>query len=133
MKGKGREGIGTGGLWEKGKGARGFWPNGLLLPPSRIRTERGKEEVAGAAGLGGGGVGGPAHGGGREVAQNGEEAEGNRFLSLPRAGVLRRGGSTAAGGDRFWWSVVAVLGGSGGREAWLGWCVARWGAGLALL
>jgi hypothetical protein len=26
-----------------------------------------------------------------------------------------------------------VLGGLGGREAWLGWCVARWGAGPALL
>jgi hypothetical protein len=36
------------------------------------------------------------HGDGREVGRNEEEVEGNRFLSLPRAGVLRRGGSTAA-------------------------------------
>jgi hypothetical protein len=82
---------------------------------------------------GGRGAGDLVHGDGPEVGRNEEEVEGNRFRSLPRAGVLQRGGSTAAGGDRLWWSVVAVLGRLGGREAWLGWCVARWGAGPALL
>jgi hypothetical protein len=76
---------------------------------------------------GGRGAGDLVHGDGREVGRNEEEVEGNRFCSLPRAGVLRRGGSTAAGGDRLWWLVVAVLGRLGGREAWLGWCVARGG------
>jgi hypothetical protein len=73
---------------------------------------------------GGRGAGDLVHGDGRKLGRNEEEVEGNRFRFLPRAGVLRRGGSTAAGEGRLWWS--AVLGGSGGREAWLGWCVARW-------
>jgi hypothetical protein len=38
------------------------------------------------------------HGNGREVGQNEEELEGNRFRSLPWAGVLWRGGSTTSGG-----------------------------------
>jgi hypothetical protein len=73
------------------------------------------------------------HGDGREVGPNEEELEGNRFCSLPWSGTARRGGSAASGGSRLWWSVVVVLGGLGGREARLGWCVARWGAAQGLL
>jgi hypothetical protein len=113
--------------WEEG---RGFGQKALLLPPSLTTQtqETGRPTVEG-----GRGVSDLVHDDDREVGRNKEEIEGNRFRSLPRAGVLRRGGSTAAGGDRLWWSVVAVLGCLGGREAWLGWCVARWGAGPALL
>jgi hypothetical protein len=121
MKGKGERGNWDRGLWGKRKGGRGFlakWPSSSSLSNQNREGERGGR---GGGRPGGGGAGGPAQGGGREVAQNGEEAEGNRFRSLPRVGVLRRGGSMAAGGGRLWWSVVAVLGGSGGREAWLGW------------
>jgi hypothetical protein len=66
----------------------------FFLPPSRYRTQ----ETEGPADGGGSGAGDPGHGGGREVGQNEEEVEGNSFRSLPRAGVLRRGGSMAAGG-----------------------------------
>jgi hypothetical protein len=56
------------------------------------------------------------HGDGREVGQNEEELEGNRFRSLPWVGVLWRGGSTVGGGavrggDR---------GGTGGGDGGLG-------------
>jgi hypothetical protein len=72
-----------------------------LLPPSRYRTH-GTERPSGG---GGRGAGVPVRGDGREVGRNEEELEGNRFRSLPWAGVLWRGGSTAGsgaarGGDR---------------------------------
>jgi hypothetical protein len=51
----------------------------------------------------------PVRGDGREVGQNEEELEGNRFRSLPWAGVLWRGGSTAGGG-------AARGGGRGGTD-----------------
>jgi hypothetical protein len=133
MKGKGERGNRDRGALGKRKRGRGFLAK---RPSSSSLSNKNREGERGGRGggrPGGGGADGPAHGGGWEVAQNGEEAEGNRFRSLPRAGVLRRGGSTTAGGGRLWWSVVAVLGGSRGREAWLGWCVARWEAGPALL
>jgi hypothetical protein len=65
---------------------------------------------------GGRGAGDLVHGDGREVGRNEEEVEGNRFRSLPWAGVLWRGGSTAVsgvarGGDR---------GGTGGGDGGLG-------------
>jgi hypothetical protein len=65
---------------------------------------------------GGRGASDPGHADGREVGQNEEELEGNRFRSLPRAGVLLRGGSTAGcgaarGGGR---------GGTGGGNGGLG-------------
>jgi hypothetical protein len=65
-------------------------------------------------------AGGPVHGNGREVGQNKEELEGNRFRLLPWSGSARGGGSAALGGGLLWWSVVVVLGGLGGREARLG-------------
>jgi hypothetical protein len=65
---------------------------------------------------GGRGAGDLVHGDGRELGRNEEEVEGNRFCFLPRAGVLRRGGSTAGsgaarGGDRS---------GTGGGDGGLG-------------
>jgi hypothetical protein len=65
---------------------------------------------------GGRGTGALVHGDGRELGRNEEEVEGNRFRFLPRAGVLRRGGSTAGsgalrGGDRS---------GTGGGDGGLG-------------
>jgi hypothetical protein len=124
------ERIEGGRFWISGKRAGGYGQNNHLLPPSLTTQNAGDTEADRGRGKGAGDL---VHGDGREVGRNEEEVEGNRFRSLPRAGVLWRGGSTAAGGDRLWWSAVAVLGGLGGREAWLGWCVARWGAGLALL
>lgn len=45
----------------------------------------------------------PGQGNGRKVGENGEEAEGVRFLSLPRAEAARRGGSAVTGGRRREW------------------------------
>jgi hypothetical protein len=51
MKGKGERGNRDRGLWGKGREAGGvFGQNALHLPPPLIRTERGAEEVTGAAG-----------------------------------------------------------------------------------
>jgi hypothetical protein len=84
----------------------------FFLPPSRYRTQK----IGRPGGGGGRGAGDPVRGDGREVGRNEEELEGNRFRSLPWAGVLRRGGSTAGsgaarGGDR---------GGTGGGNGGLG-------------
>jgi hypothetical protein len=114
--------------WEKGRGVWAKQPSSSSLPHDIEQRRQGGRPMEG-----GRGAGDLVHGDGREVGQNEEELKGSRFRSLPRAGVLWRGGSTAAGGGRLWWSVVAVLGGLGGKEARLGWCVARWGAGPALL
>jgi hypothetical protein len=64
---------------------------------------------------GGRGAGDRMHGDGRELGQNEEEVEGNRFRFLPWAGVLRRGGLTTGsgavrGGDR-----SSTGGGDGGH------------------
>jgi hypothetical protein len=61
------------------------------------------------------------HGDGWEVGQNEEELKGNRFRSLPCAGVLWRGGSTAGGGvarggGRA--ALVVTMEGSGRRGNW---------------
>jgi len=66
------------------------------------------------------------HGGGREVGENGEEAEGVRFPYSPRAEVVCGGRATVAGGGgRLWpWRRRCRLGegasgggdGCGGRE-----------------
>jgi hypothetical protein len=85
--------------WEKG---RCFGQKALLLPPSLTTQNAGDRRPTVE---GGRGAGDPVHGNGREVGRNEEEVEGNRFCFLPRAGVLRRGGSTAGsgavrGGDR---------------------------------
>jgi hypothetical protein len=84
----------------------------FFLPPSRYRTQ----ETGRPGGGGGRGAGVLVRGDGREVGRNEEELEGNRFCSLPWAGVLWRGGSTAVsgaarGGDR---------GGTGGGDGGLG-------------
>jgi hypothetical protein len=47
-------------------------------------------------------AGDPVHGDGREVGQNEEELEGNRFRLLPWSGKARGGGSSALGGGRQW-------------------------------
>jgi hypothetical protein len=71
----------AGAFWKK-KGSRGvFWSKAIFFLLSRFRTERGGDWAA--AGLEGGGAGGPAHGGGREAAQNREEAEGVLFSCSP--------------------------------------------------
>jgi hypothetical protein len=56
------------------------------------------------------------HDDGREVGQNEEELEGNRFRSLPWAGVLWRGGSTAGSGA----ARGGGRGGTGGGDGGLG-------------
>jgi hypothetical protein len=58
----------------------------------------------------------PVHDDGREVGQNEEELEGNRFRSLPWAGVLWRGGSTAGGGAARGGGRGGTGGGDGGLE-----------------
>jgi hypothetical protein len=68
--------------WGKRERWGGFGQKGLLLPPSLIQN-REREGHQAAGGLEGGGAGGPAHGGGREAAQNGEEAEGVLFPCSP--------------------------------------------------
>jgi hypothetical protein len=60
------------------------------------------------------GAGDPVRGDGREVGQNEEELEGNRFRSLPWAGVLWRGGSTAGGGAPRGGGWGSTGGGDGG-------------------
>jgi hypothetical protein len=104
----------------------------FFLPPSRHRTqETGRPTVEG-----GRGAADLVHGDGREVGRNEEEVEGNRFHSLPRAGVLRRGGSTAAGGlqpETAWAALVVAMESSGRRGDWSWRCGTRWGAGPALL
>jgi hypothetical protein len=85
---------------------------------------------------GGRGAGDLVHGDGREVGRNEEEVEGNQFRSLPRAGVLRRGGSTAGSGAARGGDRSGTGGGDGGlgKEGNWSWrCGARWGAGPALL
>jgi hypothetical protein len=75
----------------------GFWQNCHLLPPSLDSEQRGRGwENRAAAGRGG--AGGPVHGGGRGMGQNGEEVEGNRFPCSPCAMAACRGGS-AGGAD----------------------------------
>jgi hypothetical protein len=68
---------------EKGRGGIGKRTI-FYLPPSRYRTE----EIGRPTGGRGEGADDPSHGDGREVGQNEEELEGNRFRSLPWAGVL---------------------------------------------
>jgi hypothetical protein len=65
---------------------------------------------------GGRGAGDPGHGDGREVGQNEEELEGNRFRSLPWARVLWRGGSTAGGGAARGGGRGGTGSGNGGLE-----------------
>jgi hypothetical protein len=48
-------------------------------------------------------AGDPVHVDGREVGQNEEELEGNRFHLLPWSGTARGGGSSALGSGRRWW------------------------------
>ena len=105
--------IEGGRFWISGKRAGGFGQKALLLPPSLTtqNAEAGRPTVEG-----GRGAGDLVHGDGRELGRNEEEDEGNRFRFLPRAGVLRRGGSTAGngavrGGDRS---------GTGGGDGGLG-------------
>jgi hypothetical protein len=62
------------------RGAGGPWPVGGVAAPA----------------------GGPVHGDGREVGQNEEELEGNRFHLLPWSGTGHGGGSLALGGGRQW-------------------------------
>jgi hypothetical protein len=87
----------------------------IFYLPSLTIQNRG----AGGPWLVGGGAapaGGPVHGDGREVGQNEEEFEGNRFRLLPWAGVLWRGGSTAGGGAARgggWAALVVAMEGSG--------------------
>jgi hypothetical protein len=104
----------------------------FFLPPSRHRTqETGKPTVEG-----GRGAGDLVHGDGWEVGRNEEEVEGNRFRSLPRAGVLRRGGSTAVGGlqpGTARAALVVAMESSGRRGDWSWRCGTRWRASLALL
>jgi hypothetical protein len=68
------------------------------------------------AGGGAAPAGGPVHGDGREVGQNEEEFDGNRFRLLPWAGVLWRGGSMAGGGT----ARGGGRGGTGGGDGGLG-------------
>jgi hypothetical protein len=121
-----------GSVLEKGEKGGGYGQNNHLLPPLPHDTEQRSGWTRRPVG-GGRGAGDPVHGDSREVGQNEEELEGNRFRSLPWSGTGGGGGSAASGGGQLWRSVVLVLKGLGGREAQLGWCVARWGAGPALL
>jgi hypothetical protein len=98
---------------EKGLGVWAKQPSSTS-PPSRYRTEEGVDREAGR--WRGRGAGDPVHGDDREVGQNEEELEGNRFRSLPWAGVLWRGGSTACGGA----ACGGDRGGTGGGDGGLG-------------
>jgi hypothetical protein len=81
------------------RGAGGPWPTGGGAAPA----------------------GGPVHDDDREVGQNEEEFEGNRFHLLPWAGVLWRGGLMAGGGAARGGGRGGTGGGDGGlgeREKW---------------
>ena len=93
---------------------RGFWAK---LPSFFFLTmDRTEEAMGGAATLGPWPWG---HGGGREVGENGEEAEGVRFPYSPRSepsGLWRAGD----GGGRRWpaMAVAAALQTWGGGKRW---------------
>jgi hypothetical protein len=74
----------------------GFRLNSHLLPPPRIRTEKGREaaRVRRPAAI----PGEPGHGCGQAVGQNDEGLTGNRFPYLPWPVVARGGGFTGGGG-----------------------------------
>jgi hypothetical protein len=90
--------MGAGAFGKKERRQGVFGLKGLLPPLARARTERGGKDERWPAGQGGG-TGGPGHGGGREMGQNGEETEGISSPCSPWAGVARGGGSAA----RFGW------------------------------
>jgi hypothetical protein len=104
----------------------------FYLPPSRYRTK----ETGRPTGGRGRGAGDLVHGDGREVGQNEEELEGNRFSSLPWLGTDCGGRSTAGGGLLAvvaGAALVVAMEGSGRRGKWSWRCGATWGAGPALL
>jgi hypothetical protein len=68
---------------EKGGKGRGYGQNNHLLPPLPHDTEQRSGWTGRPSGGGGRGAGDPVNGDGREVGQNEEELEGNRFRSLP--------------------------------------------------
>jgi hypothetical protein len=103
-----REGIGAGAFGKMKEGRGVFGLKSLLPPLARARTERGGKAERWSAGQGGG-AGGPSHGGGREMGQNGEEAEGISSPCSPWAGVARGGGSAARFGRRRKLAVAARL------------------------
>jgi hypothetical protein len=106
---------------EKEERAWGFWPKGHLLPPSLDSEQRGRNEPSGGRPRG---SGGPVHGGGRGMGQNGEEAEGVRFPFSPWVGAARGGGSTGGGGLEV---SGGTIGGSGGARERGESSVVRWG------
>jgi hypothetical protein len=81
-----------------GKGERtgGFWPNGHLLPPPRIRTEAGEGRLR--YGWPAAIPGEPGHRGGRAAGQNEEGFTGIRFPYVPWAGMVCGGGSSGGSG-----------------------------------
>jgi hypothetical protein len=99
----------------------------FFLPPSRHRTQ----EIGRSTVEGGRGADDLAHGDGKwgETKRRSRATDSAPYLGLGCSGEAdRRGGRRpvmVVGGGGAW--------GLGGREAWLGWCVARWGAGPALL
>jgi hypothetical protein len=103
------------GFGKGGKGPGGMGKTTTFYLPSLTIQNR---EAGGPWPAGGGAApaGGPVHGDGREVGQNEEEFEGNRFRLLPWAGVLWRGGSTAGGGAARGGGRGGTGGGDGGLE-----------------
>jgi hypothetical protein len=89
----------------EGKRPGGFRLNIHLLPPPRIRTERGREVARVRPACGN-----PGHGGGRAVVQNKEGFTGIRLPYLPWAGMVCRGGSSGGGGLDVVVLGVATLG-----------------------
>jgi hypothetical protein len=100
----------------KGEKGRGVWAKqpSSTSPPSRYRIEA--RWTGGRPVEGGRGAGDPGHGDDREVGQNEEDLEGNRFRSLPWAGVLWRGRSMAGSGA----ARGGGRGGTGGGNGGLG-------------
>jgi hypothetical protein len=75
----------------------GYWQNRHLLPPLDLEQREG-DRAERPAGRGGRGAGGPEHGGGQGMGQNGEEDAGIRFSFLPWAVMACKGGSAVEGG-----------------------------------
>jgi hypothetical protein len=113
---------------EKGQG---YGQNNHLLPPLPHDTKQRRGSTGRPVGGGGRGAGDPVHGDGREVGQNEEDLEGNKFRSLPWLGTDCGGRSTAGGGLLAvvaGAALVVAMEGSGGRERWSWMCGVRWGA-----
>jgi hypothetical protein len=84
---------------KRGKRQGGLGQMAIFLPWLESEQREGGKAERWPAGQGGG-AGGPGHGGGREMGQNGEETEGISPPCSPWAGVARGGGSAARFGRR---------------------------------